>query len=100
MTTVLIVALLLLGGLLPVIGLARLAVRARRRLPKGGERRMVDYMEEGTRTGTFDIEPMLQSARRIDEEPILAWAQIRWDLALVGGGVLCSTIGSIWSVLA
>ncbi|WP_390178121.1 hypothetical protein [Microbacterium sp. MTN4-26] len=94
----LIVAFIVLGGLLPVIGVVRLGKHAHAALRTRDGRRMVDLVDEGTRTGYFDVEPIRRMAVALDEEPRISWHQACWDLALIGGGVLFGTAGSVWAV--
>jgi hypothetical protein len=96
--TVIVVILIVLGAALPLIGLGRVALRARRNLPKTDHLSAVEQLEEGQRTGLYPVEPLARAAHMTDTAPILEWSRVRWDLGLVGGGVLCGAIASVWAV--
>lgn len=98
MNSLLAFLMIVFGGVLPLIGLGRVAVRARRDLPREDERVASDYIREGEESGLFDIEPMKRAAQMTDRAPLLAWTQVRWDLGLIGGGIVLGTAGSAWSV--
>jgi hypothetical protein len=33
-----------------------------------------------------------------ERAPFLAWTQVRWDIALIGGGVVLTAAASAWSL--
>lgn len=87
----LIVGLYALGAALPLWGLAGLFFEARaivRRLSRGQDPRSVD-------TGQW---PVSDTFRVWREETLRRPAKIRTDLGLIGGGVVCSTAASVWSL--
>ncbi|TFD91370.1 hypothetical protein [Cryobacterium serini] len=93
-----VVVLIVLGGVLPLLGLGRVALRAHRSLPKADRVSAAEQIEEGQRTGYFAIGPFLQAAQMTDTAPVLEWSKVRWDLGLVGGGIPAGTIGSVFAV--
>lgn len=96
--TTIVVILIILGGALPLLGLGRVARRAKRNLPGADRVSAVDQMEEGNQTGLYPMGPFVRAAQMTDTAPILEWSRVRWDLAFVGGGVLCGATGSVWAV--
>ena len=98
MNVAIVIVLIVFGGVLPLLGLGRVALRARHNLSKTPEVSALQQIEEGRRTGLFRVEPFARAAHMADIAPVLEWSRVRWDLSLVGGGVICGTIGSIWAV--
>ncbi|WP_150307198.1 hypothetical protein [Planctomonas psychrotolerans] len=96
--TPIVVVLIVLGGVLPLVGLFRVAVRAYRNLPNPDQRSSADHIREGTETGLFSVEPLRRAAEMTDSAPVLEWSGVRWDILFVGSGVLCGTVGSAWAV--
>ena len=96
--TEIVIVLIVLGGVLPLLGLGRVALRARSNLPKADRISAVEQMAEGQLSGLYPVEPLIRAAHMTDSAPILEWSRVRWDLGLVGGGILCGAIGSIWSI--
>lgn len=97
--TLIVLVLIALGCLLPLVGLSRVTLRAWRNFPEAARISVEDQMEEGQQTGLFAIEPFANAARATADAPIFEWDKVRWDLGLVGGGIVCGSIGSFWSVL-
>lgn len=98
MNVVIVIILIVPGGVLPLFGLVRVALRARRNLPRTGEVSALELVEEGNRTGLYPVEPFVRAAHMVDIAPVLEWSRVRWDIGLLGGGVVCGTTGSIWAV--
>jgi hypothetical protein len=96
--TGIVLVLIALGCVLPLIGLFRVVWRARRNLPKADRISVEEQMKEGQQTGLFPVEPITKAALATDAAPVLEWDKVRWDLCLVGGGILCGSIGSAWAV--
>lgn len=96
--TVIILVLIALGCVLPLIGLVRVTLRARRNLPKADQASVEEQLKEGQQTGLYPVIPFANSARATADAPILEWDKVRWDLGLVGGGIIFGSIGSAWSV--
>lgn len=91
--------LILVGGILPLIGLVRVAVRARRNRPQAERIPATVAVEEGRQTGLYPIYPYNRAAVMADEAPLLEWKNIKWDLGLVGGGIVSGTIGGLLSLI-
>jgi hypothetical protein len=99
-----VLVLYLVGGLLPTIGLVRVALRARRDVravttrsaePPGPRIAISDG--RGGRT-LFDASAMGRAGAHHERAPFLAWTQVRWDIALIGGGVVLTAAASAWSL--
>lgn len=85
--TVIVIVLIVLGGVLPLVGLGRVARRARFNLPKADHISAVEQWAEGSRTGLFPVEPFVQAAHVTDNAHILEWSNVRWDLGLPAGSL-------------
>lgn len=96
--TTIVIALILLSGALPLVGLCRVALRAWKSLPDPDRSSVASQMANGKRTGLYPIEPIVNAARMADIAPVLEWSKVRWDLALVGTGIVFGMAGSIWGV--
>lgn len=96
--TAIVIVLIILSGALPLVALSRVAWRARKNLPDPDRPSVADQMEEGRQTGLYPTAPLVNAARMADLAPVLEWSKVRWDLGLVGGGIICGATGSIWGV--
>lgn len=94
----LVIILLTLGGLLPLAGLFRLALKARKNLKESNLKSVEERLAEGSSSGFYDIDLLADPAKSIARSPILEWEKIRWDILLVGSGIASATAGSIWSI--
>lgn len=104
---IVLVAMNVLAAGLPLVGLGRLAFRARAEM-----RRAQLAEEEMLAQGAEPRETLpngLRGARLADlselainqaNRPWLDWKAVRVDLALVGGGILLGAIANVWSLLA
>lgn len=96
--TQIVIILILLSGVLPLAGLGRVTYRAWKDLPDPNRESVAEQMAEGERTGLFPAAPIINAARKVDIASVLEWRKVRWDLALVGGGIICGTSASIWGL--
>ena len=95
---VIVIILIALGGILPLIGLARVAIRAHGNLPDADTVSAVAAYEEGAKSGIWSRDAFVPAAMMADTSPVLEWNKVKWDLGLVGGGVVLATIASAWSI--
>lgn len=101
MVIVTLVSLNVLAGLLPLAGLGRLALRARREVERaevaeakalaaGAKPRML--LPDGSLTPR--VSDYTAAGVASANAPWLAWRSVRWDIALVGGGIILGTIAN------
>ena len=81
-----------LSGLLPLVGFLRL-LRKTLRWKEETKKLADDRGTDGLTWGDLGSDRM-----KITAAPNEAWNQLRWDVGLVGGGVVLAAIASIWSV--
>lgn len=94
--------LYVLAALLPLAGLTRVAWRARdayitkRDAPEvKGPGIMMTIGGKPTLMRGVDIASASDAAAAA---PYLGWQQVKWDISLVGGGIVSGAVASIWSL--
>lgn len=99
---VLAIALYVLSALLPLLGLARVARRARSNFVEKRDAPPVQgpniAMDFGGQTMMMRGPDMFAASEAAASAPVLGWQQVKWDLGLIGGGIVCATVASILSL--
>lgn len=100
-----VVALHTVSAILLLWGVLRFAIGARRVLkeeaarasaPQGQSNGLI-VVDRGGKREQFTVGDLTRAAQ--SASPIRTWERARWDLALVGGGVLVGAGANIWGTL-
>ena len=92
--TIAALGLILLGGILPIVGISRLFLHARRSYRSSSGATLGALVDEGEQTGLLDGKVIGELAKAADRAPALEWRRVRNDVFYIGGGILCGTAGS------
>ena len=90
-----------IAAVLPVVGLIRLAVKARRELersiPDPSAGRIAVTRGDGSHA-IFSTQDLARAALGARDAPLSSWRSVRIDLGLVGTGILLGAVANIWSL--
>jgi hypothetical protein len=101
-----VMSIYIVSALLPLVGLLRLAVKARAEL---STQKAVDVavtssplnfavtQPDGSVSMT-DARHLVGAAVAAQRAPRATWKQIRLDLYLIGGGLVLNAVASVWSL--
>jgi hypothetical protein len=102
MQILLLVVLNVVAVALPLIGLTKLAFRARRAYKEALERprsREANIaISRGESIEMFSVSDLTRVGRAAVAQPFEAWKSVRWDFLFIGVGVVAGGVANVWSL--